>query len=434
MRERMNGNGHFDPTPAMDGVYRDEVFYDAEDEHISLDTIDRAEAEMYEVNPEANFRCGREIVEGQFSILKLRRMNLELRLNDEQGRQVQDLLAGSKSEALYAGFVSRTGKENVSEGFTSFHKRFMDKAALRSAEIESEIGNLKKRRNGERGQAIDVVIATEAEKIIAAQAACEEIVLRNMRLARYVAIKYGSYSTLPRLDLIQYAKIGLMIAATMYDYEAGQFSTYAYPWLRRGLQIGIAAEDLITLPREMRAEQTRSLRMIEEATRSLGRELTDEDLGQVLIRGRKKFIEEKTRRLGRVLTDEELGAVLAEVKAKYFDAIRAQKVDSLNWIISSDGEEIELGDTIASGGPAVDEIAMRFILGSAVRMVMSEILTARQYKTLDLRFGISDGRSRTRDEVGKEIGITGEGIRKAEEVIFKRLKEDGRLERLYELV
>lgn len=432
----MNGNGHFDPMPAMDGVYRDEVFYDVEDEHVSLDTIDRAEVEMYEVNPEANFRCGREIVEGQFSILKLRRMNLELRLTDDQRMQVQDLLTSSKSEALYAGFVSRTSKKNVSEGFKDSHKRFMDEAALRSAEIESEIGNLKKRRNDEREEAISAAIDKEAGKITTAQAAHEEIVLRNMRLARVRAIRHGGYSALRLLDLIQYAKIGLMTAAAMYDYEVGQFSTYAHPWAVKFVQLGIAEEGPITLSRTMRAEQTRNLKMIGESVRLLGRELTDDELDQVLIGGRKKFIEEKTRRLGRAFTDEELGAVLAEVKAKYFDFIRAQKIDSLNWTVSLDGDEVEveLGDTIADKGPAVDEVAMRFMLGSAVRMVLNEVLTPREYKTLDLRFGISDGRSRTRDEAGKEIGITGEGIRKREEVIFERLKKDGRLERLYELV
>ena len=43
------------------------------------------------------------------------------------------------------------------------------------------------------------------------------------------------------------------------------------------------------------------------------------------------------------------------------------------------------------------------------------------------RFGLGDGRQRTLEEVGREIGVTRERARQLEKLALARLKESGRL-------
>ena len=49
-------------------------------------------------------------------------------------------------------------------------------------------------------------------------------------------------------------------------------------------------------------------------------------------------------------------------------------------------------------------------------------LPPRERLVITLRYGISDGRSRTLLEVGKELGVTRERVRQLEAAAFKRMR------------
>ena len=53
-----------------------------------------------------------------------------------------------------------------------------------------------------------------------------------------------------------------------------------------------------------------------------------------------------------------------------------------------------------------------------------EVLTDREKKVLELRFGLKDSVSRTLEEVGHEFKVTRERIRQIEAKALKRLKSD----------
>ena len=57
-------------------------------------------------------------------------------------------------------------------------------------------------------------------------------------------------------------------------------------------------------------------------------------------------------------------------------------------------------------------------------------LSVRERRIVELRFGLSDGRPRTLEEVGREFGITRERIRQIEAKTLSKLRHPSRAHRL----
>ena len=59
-----------------------------------------------------------------------------------------------------------------------------------------------------------------------------------------------------------------------------------------------------------------------------------------------------------------------------------------------------------------------------------DTLTEREQKVLMLRFGLTDGRTRTLEEVGKEFNVTRERIRQIEAKALRKLRHPSRSKHL----
>lgn len=59
-----------------------------------------------------------------------------------------------------------------------------------------------------------------------------------------------------------------------------------------------------------------------------------------------------------------------------------------------------------------------------------ETLTPREQRVIESRFGLTDGVSRTLDDIGEEFEVTGETIRKVEEKALRKLRHRTRSRRL----
>ena len=59
-----------------------------------------------------------------------------------------------------------------------------------------------------------------------------------------------------------------------------------------------------------------------------------------------------------------------------------------------------------------------------------ESLTGRERRVLQLRFGLEDGRTRTLEEVGREINVTRERIRQIEAKALIKLRHPSRSRKL----
>jgi RNA polymerase primary sigma factor len=108
----------------------------------------------------------------------------------------------------------------------------------------------------------------------------EEMIKANLRLVVKIAHDYENYG-LPLLDLINEGNIGLMKAVERFDpAKGGKLSTYGSWWIKQAIKRALANQSkTIRLPVHLVDKLARMRRTAMQLQEVLGREPTDEELG-----------------------------------------------------------------------------------------------------------------------------------------------------------
>jgi RNA polymerase primary sigma factor len=226
-------------------------------------------------------------------------------------------------------------------------------------------------------------------------AARERMINSNLRLVVTIAHDYANLG-LPVLDLISEGNIGLTKAVERFDPSKGaKLSTYAMWWIKQSIKRALANQSkTIRLPVHLVDKIAKVRRVSLQMSDELGREPTDEELG------------------------EELGIASHKVARLKSVGIRPASLEAP----IGDDDSTEFGEVIGDEEAQTPfELLRDKNLRGEVEGLIA-VLDSREKKIISQRFGLDGGKPKTLEDVGKNFGITRERIRQLQNIALAKLR------------
>jgi RNA polymerase primary sigma factor len=254
---------------------------------------------------------------------------------------------------------------------------------------------------GEDSQRLTDLVERLREAEADVNAAKAEMIQSNLRLVVSIAKIYINRG-LSFMDLIQEGNMGLMKAATRYDYRKGfKFSTYASWWIRQAITRALSDKSrTVRIPNHLLETRSKIVKAFHYLVKDLGRDPLPEEIAK-----------RAAIPLGNVL--------------KVMSLI--QEPVSLETPVGEEGSRLQ--DLVGSEESMTfnDDLIETMDLAKKTRDLLS-LLGPREEQILRLRFGIGMPSGYTLEEIGKQFGISRERVRQIEERALKKLKYPDRIE------
>lgn len=239
--------------------------------------------------------------------------------------------------------------------------------------------------------------------------ALDNLVNANQNLVWNITSKYQHFSTVSFdiFDMYQAGMQGLMKAADKFDINKEyQFSTYATWWIRQSISRNIADfSTTIRIPVHMREKIIKYSKVQNEFWKYNERAASVEEMAELL------------------------NTNLDEIK-KIQSYENIANLTSLDMPIGEDGGSI-IGEFITDEKyQTPEEYVEEVVLKQEIKELFDKKLSSKEARILELRFGLTDNRTHTLEEIGQTENVTRERIRQIEAKAIRKLQKSINAERL----
>jgi RNA polymerase primary sigma factor len=201
---------------------------------------------------------------------------------------------------------------------------------------------------------------------------------------------------LPLLDLISEGNVGLTVAVDRFDPSKGaKLSTYAAWWIRQSIKRALSNQGrTIRLPVHLGEKISKMRRVALHLSEEIGREPTDDELGEEIGIASEKVSHLKTASTSLASLDAPIG----------------------------DDDLTELGESVADEQARTPfELLRDKDLHDDVDGLL-EVLDDREKEIISQRFGFDGGERKTLEEIGRKLRVSRERIRQLENIALAKLR------------